>query len=282
MQGKTVKYIAMMILFFCMAATSYTHLLASSKTIRGNEMNEGMSLATGPGHTINSNMADDCWLGTSNFDLSAHESIPTTGRSHPSFNQRATLPQEADSLTITFRIHDGTNAIAQALVNVNGTNYITDVNGEVRITGLPSGMYTYIIEAPGFKKVKGTVTLADKGVEITERLPILNPGPGTPQFSGVEYYPNPFSDFLIMSIPMGLTVTSIEIRSESGNLFYATSLDFGSIEVCSVASEINNANHPVQEKCLSDLPINSLPSGGLIIRAFNNGKLVSVDRIVKD
>lgn len=73
---------------------------------------------------------------------------------------------------LTFRVSDGANALSNAVIDLEGTEYRSDAAGEAVILGLVNGTYNYSISLQGYTTVNGAVTVsdADQTEEVTLSL----------------------------------------------------------------------------------------------------------------
>ena len=166
--------------------------------------------------------------------------------------------------TVTFQINDGTNAIDNATVSLNGTSYITDTDGIVAVTNLPAGTYNYVVQASGFEEVIGTVDLVDADVEIIKQLTALVTGSEKEisHRNRIKCYPNPVKGLLTVEIPKSLPISYIEIRNVTGKILEKINIQ---------------AN-----QYLLNVDLSSYPSSLLLIRVSNNENMIWAERIVKD
>jgi len=99
------------------------------------------------------------------------------------------LVAETNTYTIRFQINNGSTAIENAEINFNGTLYTTDANGQVTISNLASGIYSYTISAAGYEVFSSSVSVTnndtyDIQLMLTTRNKIISE-------ESVKIYPNP-------------------------------------------------------------------------------------------
>ena len=61
--------------------------------------------------------------------------------------------------SLTFRVGDEAGPLANASVSFEGSDYFTDATGEVLVTGLSSGTYSYTISLENYKTLNASVTI---------------------------------------------------------------------------------------------------------------------------
>ncbi|MGE0020962.1 MAG: leucine-rich repeat domain-containing protein, partial [Draconibacterium sp.] len=69
--------------------------------------------------------------------------------------------------TVTFAVTDGTSPLPGAEVHFNGSDYFTDVNGEVEITTL-AGTFAYIVSKVGYDDLSSSITVSANVTENVE------------------------------------------------------------------------------------------------------------------
>lgn len=76
---------------------------------------------------------------------------------------------------ITFSVTDGTDPLEGANVNVNGNDFLTDVNGEVTMF-LPEGDNDYTVTLFGYEDYTGMVTVVDSVPDVVDVVMVAIPG----------------------------------------------------------------------------------------------------------
>ena len=69
---------------------------------------------------------------------------------------------------LTLIVNDGTQILAGAKIDFRGTTYTTDAAGEVQISGLINGSYSYAVSHPGYETQMGAINIA--GADLTETI----------------------------------------------------------------------------------------------------------------
>ncbi|MCK5535566.1 MAG: gliding motility-associated C-terminal domain-containing protein, partial [Bacteroidales bacterium] len=73
------------------------------------------------------------------------------------------LDNDVAKYEVTISINDGINPINEATLTIDGSNYLSDTNGEIVIE-LAQGVYDYTVEAIGYITVNNTLTVSDAAV----------------------------------------------------------------------------------------------------------------------
>ena len=77
--------------------------------------------------------------------------------------------------TITFKVTDGIHTIQNARVNIDGSVYVTDANGEATVMNAEAGTYHYSVTAQGYEDASGTVTVTNSDRNETILMTALPP-----------------------------------------------------------------------------------------------------------
>lgn len=101
--------------------------------------------------------------------------------------------------TLTFQVEDEQgNAIPNAVISLEGSAYD---EGVYVIEDLLTGSYEFMVSAPGFYSVEGTIEIIDQDVQTTVVLQIDDTSAADQIQAGIRVYPVPASDFLLISNP---------------------------------------------------------------------------------
>ena len=80
-------------------------------------------------------------------------------------NVEETISLAATTYSVIFRVTDGVSPIVNALVEVNGAQYITGSSGELSVSGLNKGSYLFSVVAPGYVTQSGSVAVSNRDLE---------------------------------------------------------------------------------------------------------------------
>ena len=129
--------------------------------------------------------------------------------------------------TVTFKVTNGTTAIAGATATFNRQTKTTNVNGQVIFTNVPQASnLTYAITAPGFKPTTVTVSVVNN---LTKEVVLETNTSGIDEMNETtQVYPNPATDFI--NIKLNETVVgTISVISTSGTTMISENISSGDI-----------------------------------------------------
>ncbi|MDD4385001.1 MAG: T9SS type A sorting domain-containing protein [Bacteroidales bacterium] len=122
------------------------------------------------------------------------------------------LETEAPTLyTVTFIVDSNVGSLADVEIQINEEIIVTNENGIATIE-LTDGEYPYVVTAPEYDAVEGTVTVNGEAVEVPI---LLGTGIYNPLASSLRVYPNPVIDRLILE---GAKVDAAKVYSITGQL----------------------------------------------------------------
>jgi hypothetical protein len=133
-------------------------------------------------------------------------------------------------LSVLFEITASGLPVKDALITINGSNYITDGMGHATISLPSAGSYSYTVSDvyvdsdTDYQDATGTITITNSG--LTENVILI---PETPTAINDEsqettnpcIYPNPVSDRLNIDMPAGIEVDVIEVYNIEGSKVFA-------------------------------------------------------------
>ena len=121
-------------------------------------------------------MVTNVEAGIYNYTVSApgyHEKKGIVVITDQDMHQTITMtPEETPVYTVTFNISNGSESLENAVVDFNGSTYISDVNGEVVIIKVKAGIYAYHVSASGYHKTSGSVFITNK--DINEAVTLVS------------------------------------------------------------------------------------------------------------
>jgi hypothetical protein len=111
----------------------------------------------------------------------------------------------------TFHVVDANGNIEGALINVDGTELTTDVDGIATIE-LADGAYDYIVNAPGYFDYPGTITVS--GSAITETISLIIDGIEELNAANISIYPNPSNGVFFVDVDQEFSLSVIDVTGK--------------------------------------------------------------------
>jgi Leucine-rich repeat (LRR) protein len=128
------------------------------------------------------------------------------------------------NLSVLFTVTASGTPVKDALITINGSNYLTDCSGHATVSLPSAGSYSYTVDDSygntDYQKATGTVTITNTG--ITESVQLIPAQPTAindePQATEAPcIYPNPVSSILSIDMPTDMEVDVIELYNITGS-----------------------------------------------------------------
>ena len=109
------------------------------------------------------------------------------------------VPEEIPVYAVTFNVRNSTDNIQNAVLDFNGSTYVSDVNGQVVITNVAPGTYAYTVYLNEDEITDGSITVTN--ANVTENVVItITSLRDDIHVRGIKCYPNPSNGKLNISI----------------------------------------------------------------------------------
>ncbi len=179
-----------------MTTTTSTYLFTFTVTDGINFIENASITFNGTNYTTDANgqvSIKNLANGNYSYTVSAEGYTNVTGSIIVNYTDEAetvTMTITTSTYQVTFTVTDGINFIENASITFNGTNYTTDVNGQVSIKNLANGNYSYTVSAGGYNDTSSSITVSNKDIDRVIQLTFIT---GTQQISirNFQIYPNP-------------------------------------------------------------------------------------------
>jgi formylglycine-generating enzyme required for sulfatase activity len=102
------------------------------------------------------------------------------------------LAKSLNHYSVSFTITSNSGVIENATINFDDNNYAFDTNGQVTITNVSNGTYSYTISANGYVDAIGKISVSDANVNKEVNLTAVSTGDVEFMLSNnIRVYPNP-------------------------------------------------------------------------------------------
>jgi hypothetical protein len=169
-------------------------------------------------------------------------------------------------LSVRFEVTANGLPFKNALININGSNYLTDELGHATVSLPAAGSYNYTVDEvyndTDYQKVSGTITITNTGIIVKIQLipaqpTAINEKEAPP---AIELYPNPVSSILNIDLPTNIEVDAVEVYNITGS------------KVWTVGTSGQSSVH---------IDMDSYPDGVYFVRGLQNGKVEFCGKVIR-
>jgi hypothetical protein len=137
-----------------------------------------------------------------------------------SANNSKTISLNKVNYSVTFTVTDGTIPVSGASITIDGATYTTSPKGQVFITNIANGTFSYTITASAYNNYPGTITIGDADILQTITLTSIATGDKEATMGNILVYPNPASERLMIEVPSTADVKTIGLFNIAGQKLY--------------------------------------------------------------